>query len=532
MNRREFTKLLGVTAAAAALPIRGRAAGDVPAQGSMDLDPRSAAGFDSPLLVPGHRAALLRILEYPRALDLVAGPLSASVAGTEQDLLAYRAHLAGQTSFNPVLKVRHGQELRVNLRNALAEDTIIHWHGLLVSGANDGTPTQAIPPGGRYLYDFPVRNRGGTYWYHPHPYPLTAEQAYRGLASFFIVEDEDERRLSDALDVELGHGDIPLVIQDKRLDANGRIEYAPNEEEKFMGFLGNVILVNLTAKPRLDVATRRYRFRLLNGSNARIYRLAFTGLEGRVAMQLVGTDGGLLEAPIEVAELFLAPGERADVVLDLSGARVGDELYLKSLAFDPMDNEEMGGAPEPMPETDPAMALANGDEFYVMKLAVTRRAWSGHDRFPRRLSSIAPIDTTGAYVRPVALTTSDMKWFINGTSYAPGQVAISVQRGAVEVWEIANDMVSMPHPMHIHGFQFQVLERMMSPPQVQALASPADGRLPSDRGWKDTVLVWPGETVRVAIDFSHPFPGEQDYVFHCHNLEHEDTGMMIDYRVI
>ena len=124
-----------------------------------------------------------------------------------------------------------------------------------------------------------------------------------------------------------------------------------------------------------------------------------------------------------------------------------------------------------------------------------------------------------------------MAWTTNGEPYALGAFPIGVARGSVEVWAIENAMQSMPHPMHLHGFQFQVIGREGSPDQVMALAGER-GLLPSDLGWKDTVLVWPGETVRLAIDFSHPFPGEQRYVFHCHNLEHEDMGMMINYRVV
>ena len=551
MKRRDFTKWMGLAAASAALPLpfgcstdgayddAGTAANAMTgAPGSMNLDPRSPEGFDTPLHVPGYRSPLLRIIDRPRALTLTAGPLSASIAGMEQDLLAYRTLANGRTSYNPVLKVRAGQRLKVDLRNGLSQETIIHWHGLIVDGRNDGVPTDAVAPGGSYAYDFTVRNRAGTYWYHPHPYAFTSEQAYRGLASFFIVEDADDARLSEALDVELGRGDIPIVNQDKRLDMNGRIVYQPNEEEWFMGFLGDVVLANLTAKPRLDVATRLYRFRLLNGSNARIYRLAFVPAAGGdpEPMQLVGTDGGLLEAPVEVKELFLAPGERADVVLDLRGAKVGDELFLKSLMFDPMDNE---GMTEPMPDTTPPtaepMGIPNGEELYVLKLVVQRREWCLDGKLPRRLSVLEAIATDSAMMRSVALTTADMKWFINGEQYAPDRFPIEIERGAVQIWEISNDMASMPHPMHIHGFQFQVLERMTMEGAMPNPFGPllgADARLPADRGWKDTVLVWPGETVKVAIDFSHPFEGEQRYVFHCHNLEHEDEGMMVNYRIL
>ncbi|MBC7600164.1 MAG: multicopper oxidase domain-containing protein [Polaromonas sp.] len=124
-----------------------------------------------------------------------------------------------------------------------------------------------------------------------------------------------------------------------------------------------------------------------------------------------------------------------------------------------------------------------------------------------------------------------MRFLINGLTFRIDQIAFDVKRNAVEVWSISNSAISMPHPMHIHGFSFQVLERTGSPPQMSAAARFGKGRVVSDLGWKDTVLVWPGETVRIALDFSHDFPGDQTYVFHCHNLEHEDAGMMINFRV-
>jgi suppressor of ftsI/bilirubin oxidase len=124
------------------------------------------------------------------------------------------------------------------------------------------------------------------------------------------------------------------------------------------------------------------------------------------------------------------------------------------------------------------------------------------------------------------------QWFINDWTFRIDQVPVSVSKDTIEIWEITNSLISMPHPMHLHGFQFQVLERINSPSRIRDLAVDSQGRLPTDKGWKDTVLVWPAERVRVAIDFSHPFSGEQLYLFHCHILEHEDGGMMINYKVV
>jgi FtsP/CotA-like multicopper oxidase with cupredoxin domain len=230
----------------------------------------------------------------------------------------------GKTYLNPTIRARNGANVRIRLANGLGEETIVHWHGLHVDWRNDGHPIDAVGPGQSYDYDFTLRNRAATYWYHPHPHGRTGPQAYRGLAGLLIVEDEAEARLSQALDLEFGVSDVPLVIQDKRFDDRGQLVYLTGGPmEQFMGFFGDTVAVNLTVNPSLDVASRVYRFRLLNGSNARTYRLAFRrGNEG-LPFSLIGTDGGFLAAPRRVEEIFLSPAERADVLLDLREAGRG-----------------------------------------------------------------------------------------------------------------------------------------------------------------------------------------------------------------
>ena len=291
------------------------------------------------------------------------------------------------------------------------------------------------------------------------------------------------------------------------------------------GFLGNTVLTNLTYKPYLDVASRTYRFRILNGSNARIYRLAFVNNFTKIPFYLVGNDGGLLESPQEVTEVFLSPGERVDVLLDLSNRRRGETIWLKSLAFlisgFRHDGRRHDGG---WYVYDAFGALPNGSAFPILKLNVTQRA--PYDKeIPRELSSITPINTDGAETRRFTLSFLFMRWLINGLSFDMNEVPVTVTRGSTEIWEITNPlntmgrgmgsmgMMSMPHPMHIHGFQFQVLQRVNSPSEVRRLAITNQGLLPTDMGFKDTVLVWPGETVRIAVDFSHDFPGTQLYMF-------------------
>ena len=403
----------------------------------------------------------------------------------------------------------------------------------------DGHPNDSIDPGAKYSYDFTINNRGGTYWYHTHAHHLTAKQAYGGLASFFIVEDDDDLRLSNSLDLKLGETDLPLVIQDKRFNAEGELIYQPSLIERMMGYLGDIVLVNLTPNPVLEIAPRIYRFRCLNGSNARIYKLAFMGGNEQLVYQVIGTDGGLLDRPYPVKAAFLAPGERLDVLFDASQLGQGDTVFLKSLAFEPMENEGamgMMGSSTSMSGQNSMMGMPNGDRladglaFNLLKLVVTKAAPAPRP-LPVRLSQVQPIKITGATARSVRLELGRMRWLINGTSFRMDAFPIDARRNSVEVWDLHNVEHSMPHPMHMHGFQFQVLSRQNSPKQIQALGVHGSGRIVSDLGWKDTVLVWPGETVRLAVDFSHEFKGDQTYVFHCHNLEHEDGDMMVNMRV-
>ena len=174
-----------------------------------------------------------------------------------------------------------------------------------------------------------------------------------------------------------------------------------------------------------------------------------------------------------------------------------------------------------------------GEAFNVLKLSVLagERVVA---KLPTTLSKIKPLRMDvkgGAPERKIELSMQHMRFLINGLSFRMDEIAFEVKRGAVEIWRISNPTLGMPHPMHLHGFSFQVLERSSSPAQLSALARFGKGRMVSDLVWKDTVLVWPGETVRIAIDFSHDFAGDQTYLFHCHNLEHEDAGMMVNFRV-
>ncbi|HEU0200645.1 MAG TPA: multicopper oxidase domain-containing protein, partial [Burkholderiaceae bacterium] len=349
----------------------------------------------------------------------------------------------------------------------------------------------------------------------------------------------------------LGATEIPLVLQDRDFDAQGRLRYAPSRDDLFAGFIGPRLFVNLTEQPVVQATRRVYRFRILNGSNARTYRLAFLQDGRRLGYYLIGTDGGLLAAPERVDQTYVSPGQRLDVLLDLREAKDGRPVTLGTLAFDPMHAEGPGGHGTGGASTagvdhaamghgaaaasgEAGQAGIEGEPRALLRLDVkadVKPSTRYTKKVPARLSTLPAAKAPHGAPRPIKLAHDGKgQWTINGWTYDANAVPLTVKRGAVETWLLENDRRSMPHPMHIHGFQFRVIERRNSPTQVRALSG-IGGLLPQDRGLLDTVHVWPGESVHIVLDFTHAYAGDQDYVFHCHNLEHEEAGMMIRYRV-
>lgn len=494
------------------------------------------------LFVPTDRGFLGRIELDGDALTLRAVALKPDDGAPPGLTRAYLARFRGRDYVNPTLVLRRGRRARIELVNEIGEATIVHWHGLTVNTRNDGGGTVLAAPGERYAYDFEARNRASLYWYHPHPHGMTAGQAYRGMFGLLEIEDDDEAKLRAALDLLPGASEIPLVLHDRRPGD----DYAPAEADRMHGFLGDGVRVNGTPCPYLDVATRLYRFRVLNASNARTYRLGWRSASGRpVPFTLIGNDGGLLPAPQVCAEAFLSSAERLDLLLDLRDSTTGETLLLETRAFDPM-HMEMPGSALAVDHAAMGHGAGTGD------VHATHAAHSGSfpegaarallqlrvreqipyaRRIPQQLSAPAPIDVSHATERPLRLGFAKGRWRINDRVFAMGETPIEVKRDTTETWLIRNYFNSMPHAMHLHGFSFEVLERQTSPEQVAALKIDERGRLATDLGRKDTVLVWPGESVRVALDFACPFPGPQTYMLHCHNLEHEDGGMMLGVKV-
>ena len=426
----------------------------------------------------------------------------------------------------PILRVQSGKKLRIYFHNNLVEDSVIHPHGLRVPEDCDGHPMQAIGPGETKIYEFPVIDRAGPYWFHPHPHMRTAEQVLMGLAGLFFVWDgEEEAAVPGA---STGTHDMPVVIQDRTFDSNNQFVYQPNQ---MWGFLGNRILVNGKPDAVFSLEPRAYRFRILNGSNARTYKLAWSN---NMPLNVIGTDGGLLSAVASRNYVMLMPGERIDVWVDLAKL-AGKQVILRSLSFDPgggmgggggMRGGEGGGGGG---GGGMGSSLAMGAAFDILKVNVGKKTTTKPALGPLPALSVrydASNVPNYAAPRPFTLDMRQMVWTINGRVFEMMEVAEDemVYRDETMAWEWINNS-PIPHPMHMHNVQFQVLQR--TAPSTSSYATVNQGFV--DSGWKDTVLVWPGERVKIAMKFDS-YTGM--YMYHCHILEHEDMTMMRNYMIM
>lgn len=520
LSRRHWLRLAMAGTAGALLPSSWPMSRAAPAA---IQDACAAEGaFTRPLLIPGNDGKFGRLALGAEAVTLRAQPTG--------DALAYAATAGSRQFTNPTLVAAIGARLRISLANALAEPTVTHWHGLTVDTRNDGNGESLIAAGERFDYTFELRNRAGLYWYHPHPHGATAAQTYRGLFGMLEIEDDEEHVLRRALDLAPGTSEISLALQDRRPGDADR--YAPNPEDELLGWYGCLPHVNGVLRPFHEVAARRYRLRILNAANARTFRLAFRR-DGGAALPfvLIGTDGGLLERPQACREVFVSPAERIDVLVDFAGVGAGGFVVMETRAFDRMQSLPANAlARDESAHGHVVPGVADGAPFDLMQFRI-RETSTASPAIPERLSRLPALNTSETDERPLRLGFAKGRWRINDRVYDTEAAPIAVARGARETWLLRNYFASAPHAMHLHGFQFRVLERETSPDFLAPLAVDAKGRLATDLGMKDTVLVWPGESVRVAFDFALPFTGEQIYLLHCHNLEHEDGGMMLRVRV-
>jgi FtsP/CotA-like multicopper oxidase with cupredoxin domain len=403
----------------------------------------------------------------------------------------------------PTIRAHTGDRVRLNIINNIGETTTVHWHGMELPAAMDGGPHQIIEPGASWQPYWTITNEAATLWYHPHTMGKTAEQVYQGLAGFFIIDDKNADSL--ALPKEYGVDDIPLVVQDKLFDPSGQFVYPHEQKPITAGLLGDTILVNGTYAPYIEVPQKLVRLRLLNGSLARRYNFGFS--DNRPFYQ-IASDGGLLEAPVQETRLLLSPGERAEILVDFSNTK--EPIMLMSYAFTNSENATKNAIQEQL-----AGGTDEGQQFKILELRPKVGTFTA-EQVPNVLNTIERFDEKDV----VKTRRFRLEAFtINGKMMDHGRIDEVVKKGATEIWEVENNS-PVYHAFHVHGVRFQVLERNgMEPPAYE-------------QGWKDTLNMNPQETVRLMIRFPEYSDPNAPYMFHCHNLTHEDMGMMGQFVVV
>jgi FtsP/CotA-like multicopper oxidase with cupredoxin domain len=454
---------------------------------------------------------------------LVAQPVRRQLMPGKATLFWLYGDAAQGPVAGPLIEVNEEDTVEIRFVNRLPQPSTVHWHGLPVPPDQDGNPFDPVAPGESRVYRFTLpRGSAGTYWYHPHPHMLSAGQVYRGLAGPIVVRAADDPLAA-----------LPerhLFLTDLKLAADGSI--APNDMMDWMnGREGQFVLVNGARRPRMVVA-RDERWRVWNACNARYLRLS---LGVNYPFVQVGTDGGLLgDARDGLTELLLAPGERAELVV-----RAGQWPSQSALTAAVYDRRKMAmgsGSEHGSLPPDPARVLADvrfspaggagaGAEPTLHPLPSPLRtiealAPAAGATAPRKSVVFSEEMDMTAMHRPGATMhemPAGMKFLINGETFDASRIALTSRSGEVEHWSIEN-RTDMDHPFHLHGTQFQVVERERN-----------GKRTPEPYlAWRDTVNVQPGETVRIAT--VQKMPGER--MFHCHILEHEDLGMMATLKVV
>ncbi|WP_433056973.1 multicopper oxidase family protein [Dactylosporangium sp. CS-033363] len=443
------------------------------------------ADFTRPLRVPPLAASTVDA-QGRRMFDLRAQPGDSDFGHGTTRTWGYNGSFLG-----PTLRAKRGEPVVVNVSNALAESTTVHWHGMHLPAAMDGGPHRPIPTGGSFQAAWTIDQPAATLWYHPHPGERTATQVYRGLAGLFIVDDDEPAQR--ALPHDYGVDDIPVLVQDKEFDGGGQLSTGGRFGSD-IGVLGDEILVNGTPGPYVDVHSQLVRLRLVNASTARIYNFALA--DGR-PFALVGTDGGLLDKPAMLDHVRLSVGERAEIVVALSP---GERVALRSVRALGSDLESRFNGGQ--------------DAFDILQLraAATLRPAT----LPATLVATPRLDPAqAAQTRNFQFSGRE----INGRKMDMTRPDAVVVKDTTEVWNVSNGH-GTPHSFHIHDVQFQVLTAGGAAPP------------PELSGWKDTLFLEPHREYSVIARFADYADPTTAYMFHCHVLRHEDEGMMGQFVVV
>lgn len=422
-------------------------------------------------------------------------------------------HTLGINSYKylgPTLLLRKGDSVNLAVHNTIGDTTTMHWHGLHVAPKNDGGPQSMIMDGMMWNPGFVVRNNAATYWYHPHMMAKTAEQAIKGDAGLIIVRDDQEAAIT--LPRTYGVDDFPLVVQSAELDTNN--QFMPK------GMVDSFVMVNGTDSPMVSMPAQVVRLRLLNASGERTFNFGFTGNR---AFHIIASDAGLLQAPVTTTRVRMSPGERYEILLDLSGLS-GNTLYLMSYASElPMGVQ--GGPTMPMPPGSPPMnSPLNGIDFNILQINVTSATATPVTTIPSALITDPPLSEASATTtRSIRMTADSMMvmdgpFYFNHNLFDMMRIDYRIPLDNTEVWTL-QDSTMVAHPFHLHDVHFFILDRNGNPPPAY------------ERGRKDVLLIEPNETVRFIAKFNDFADTTTPYMYHCHILMHEDDGMMGQFIV-
>lgn len=413
----------------------------------------------------------------------------------------------------PTLIFNKGDNVNITVNNEIGDTTSVHWHGLHVAAINDGGPHTPILPGANWNPQFMIMDNAATYWYHPHTHKKTAKQAIKGAAGLIIVRDPQEAALT--LPRKYGVDDFPIVVQCQQYDSNNQAMPLGMEDSTLLvngarANYGNSVYGNFPAQV--------VRMRILNASGERTFNFGFTGNK---SFYQIASDGGLLNTPNSRTRVMLSPGERAEILLDLTGMN-GQTIYLMSYASE-IASGISGGPTMPMTMGSPPMdSPLNGINFNILKIVVTPQTANPVVTIPISLVTVTPYTAGQAMItRTINMTASNMMsmdgpFYLNNQLFDMARIDYSIPLNNIEIWRLTNQTM-LAHPFHIHGLQFYVLDR--------------DGNAPplNERGRKDVVLVSPNETVRFIAKFEDFADTLIPYMYHCHVLMHEDDGMMGQY---
>ncbi len=431
--------------------------------------------------------------------------------GAKTQTLAFNQY----SYLGPTILLNKGEDVQINVENNIGDTTNVHWHGLHVSPENDGGPHTMVMEGETWSPLFTVLNEAGTYWYHPHFHGKTGAQVLRGASGFIIVKDENESALS--LPRTYGIDDFPIVVQS--------IQYDEMNQPMPLGMQDSTIFVNGSRanyghEANLNIPAQMVRLRLLNGSGERTFNFGFTN---DMSFQIIASDGGLLNAPVNATRIRISPGERYEIIVDATSME-GESFSLMSFGSE-LPSGIQGGPTMDMGGQGPPMdSPINGIDFDILHLHVIPATSDAILSISTTLNSLTPFTESAANMtRNISMNAPNMMsmdgpFTFNGDSFDMEVINQEIPLDNIEVWQITNQTM-VAHPFHIHDVPFFVIER--------------DGNLPPvfERGKKDVVLVQSMETVKFITKFETFADTVMPYVYHCHILMHEDDGMMGQFIV-